>query len=72
MCKVKCGTARRRIRYAVALPDRDQAIILLARLLEARTDMHFAAVGPVPDPMYYRLGLTPGMALRLREPSESC
>lgn len=57
-------------RYAVAVPDSGQAAAKLAALLELpRTKV--AVEGPVPEAMYYRLGLVPGVAIRVgREPRE--
>lgn len=58
-------------RYAVAFPDRQQALAALTRMLEAGSHMRLAVRGPIPDPTYYRLGLSPGMALRVSELRET-
>jgi len=52
-------------RYAVALSDPEQAVATLGRLLEWPRGVRFVPEAPLPDGIYARLGLTPGMVLRI-------
>jgi hypothetical protein len=52
-------------RYVVALPDSERAVGTLSRVLGPRRGLKMVVEGPLPEAAYYRLGLTPGIVLRI-------
>ena len=58
-------TSSVRERYVVARADSEEAVRTLHRVLALSRGSKIVVEGPLADADYYRLGLSPGMVLRI-------